>query len=81
MAVKSCIINEDTPRTIDDIINEKVDLLYDFCILLGRHDHREKAVRTMLKECGTEYRMTIKLHDILRGRRTLNQVLKEGGLI
>ena len=68
-----------------EIINEKVDLLYDFCILKhrrwGKPDNREDAVKKMLTECGTEFRMQNALHDVLMGRIKLTDLLKQKGLM
>ena len=68
-----------------EIINEKVDLLYDFCILRHRRgnkeDARENAVRQMLKKCGTETRMQIALHDVLMDKITLSELLQQKGMM
>ena len=67
-----------------EIINEKVELLYDFCILRhgrGKEDSREDAVRKLLTKCGTEIRMETVLHDVLVGRISLTELLQKKGLI
>ena len=72
---------------LKEIIDEKVQLLYDFCILTHHgksgkgKDKREKSVRAMLAECGTERKMTVALHDVLMGRETINQVLQRKELM
>ena len=63
---------------VQDMVDYKIDLLYDFAILVGR-DRREPLVRKWLKQCGTEYQMTTRLHDVIRGRKPLNTALKEAG--
>lgn len=68
----------------EELINEKVELLYDFCILRhrrGEADSREDAVRELLNKCGTESRMQNVLHDVLLERTTLTDLLKEKGLM
>lgn len=69
--------------TIEDIVEEKISLLYDFCILRrGKHkakDSREQNVREMLLTCGNEARMEIALHGIHIGDYTLNKLLEMKG--
>lgn len=68
----------------EELINEKVELLYDFCILRyrkGKPDAREDAVRELLNKCGTETRMQNALHDVLLERITLTELLQKKGLI
>lgn len=64
-----------------NIIREKVSLLKDFCILSRKKDPREKAVKTALKQCGSEFRMEQMLHDVLVGRTTIDAVLQQKGLM
>lgn len=67
-----------------EIINEKVELLYDFCKLRHRKggpDSREDAVRRLLANCGNEHRMQIVLHDVLMDRVPLTDLLKKKGLM
>lgn len=67
-----------------ELINEKVELLYDFHILRckkKKEDPRENAVRKLLAECGTESRMQNVLHDVLLERTTLTDLLREKGLM
>jgi hypothetical protein len=68
----------------EELINEKVEMLYDFCILRHRKkkpDAREDAVRELLTECGTESRMQNVLHDVLLERITLTELLQRKGLM
>lgn len=68
----------------EELINEKIELLYDFCILRYRRrkpDARENAVRELLEECGTESRMQNALHDVILERITLTELLQKKGLI
>lgn len=63
------------------VINEKISLLQDFCILKKGDKETEKAVKTLLKECQTELKATITLHDVLQGRETLQHLLKRKGIV
>ena len=68
--------------TVDTIVDKKVSLLYDFCILTRDKythvDSREHEVRALLTACGTEERMTILLHDVLACRTTIDDLLRKG---
>lgn len=69
--------------TIEDIVEEKINLLYDFRILRrGKYksrDSREQTVRRMLLACGNENRMETALHGIHIGDYTLNELLRMKG--
>ena len=70
--------------TTEEFVNEKVELLYDFCILRhrrGNPDSREDAVRKLLTKCGTEIKMETVLHDVLLDRISLTELLQKKGLI
>lgn len=72
-----------TNDTIEDIIDKKVYLLYDFCLLTRRKrkpDPREATIRKLLADCGNESRMTITLRDVLIGRITLDDLIEKKGL-
>ena len=65
------------------IINEKIRMLYDFCILtkaFGRHDSKEARVREMLEMCTTEFEIERVLHDLLTGEETLVHLLARKGV-
>ena len=65
-----------------EIIYEKLELLYDFCILTMRankHDPKENRVREMLSSCKSEREMERTLHDVLVGNETLEQLLARKG--
>lgn len=64
-----------TPSDINDIINEKLQILRDFK-LLGR---RTKTVRKILARCNTELEMERKLYDVLHGNMTLEQLIQKEG--
>ena len=64
-----------TPSNINDIINEKLQILRDFK-LLGR---RTKTVRKILARCNTELEMERKLYDVLHGNMTLEQLIQKEG--
>lgn len=63
---------------LQDAVDKKVSLLYDFCIL---HKRQEPQVRTLLTQCKSENEMTRVLHDVLLGRTTLTQLLKKKGVM
>ena len=68
----------------EELINEKVEMLYDFCILRHKRrepDAREDAVRELLNKCGTEFKMQNVLHDVLLERITLTELLQKKGLM
>ena len=76
--------NNKSTDTLEDIVDKKIALLYDICILrrtkYSKHDSREQSVREYLTKCGTESRITSVLHDILMYNKTLDELLQEGGI-
>ena len=73
-----------TPNTLEEEVDKKVSLLYDFYILhqknrRNRNDPREPMVRRMLTECGSVCNMNNALHNVVRGDCTLNELLKRKG--
>ena len=69
-------------KTMTEIICEKIQLLYDFCILMTRyhmHDPNENRVREMLEACKSEREIERTLHDVLVGNETLAQLLARKG--
>lgn len=73
-------------ETVDDVVDKKINLLYDFCILKrnGRTvDPREDTVRSVLTAIGSrcstvassEYAMSAALHDVLRYECTLEEMI------
>lgn len=75
------ISTESTECPKDEIIDKKVSLLYDLCILLGRrrNDSREEAVRALLASYSNEQQIDNAIHPIIVGNCTLNQTLKRKG--
>ena len=76
------------PEKVEDIVDKKINLLYDFYILKQSKQHhftdpRENAVRRFLTSVGSrcatiessEHAMTVALHDVLKGEKTLEQML------
>jgi hypothetical protein len=65
--------------TLQDVIDKKISLLYDFCIL--RHpkkkeaDPREQSVRTALTKYGSKYRIDAKMRDVLIGDTPIETLL------
>lgn len=76
-----------TTDTTEIVVEKKISLLYDFCILVKRKglhgvvipDPREETVREMLTACETELVMTNRLHDVLKGEYDLNTLLQRNG--
>ncbi len=79
------------PEKVEDIVDKKINLLYDFYILKQSKTHRftdprESAVRKYLTNLGkqhatvesAEHAMTTALHGVLRGDKTLDQMLGGG---
>lgn len=74
-------------ETLEDVVDKKINLLYDFCALKeskqGHHtDPREPEVRRFLTTLGTgksidgaEDAMTTALHDVIRFEKTVEQML------
>ncbi len=69
--------------TFEDIVEEKIDLLYDFHYLRRNrnnpHDIREERVRQMLLACGNENRINSAIRGIHTGDYTLNELLERKG--
>ena len=72
-----------TAITFEDIVEEKISLLYDFHYLRHKkdsyHDPREEQVRQMLLACGNENRINSAIRGIHIGDYTLNELLKMKG--
>ena len=59
-----------------DPIDEKVQLLHDFCILTDESVEDEATIRNILATCKTELQMEHKLHNVLRGNETLKDLIQ-----
>ena len=81
-------------RHIDENpVETKIAMLYEFCVLTPQvikvrkksrtelPDEREPAVRKILEQCTNEIQMEQVLHDIVVGRKSLNTMLKQKGLM
>lgn len=68
--------NEMTNR---DPIDVKIELLHDFDILRSSVK-KEVATRRILADCKNELQMDIKLHDLLRGKVTLDDIIEKEGI-
>lgn len=72
-----------TTATFEDIVEEKISLLYDFRYLRHKKDAyfdpREEQVRKMLLACGNENRINSAIRGIHTGDYTLNELLKMKG--
>ena len=65
-------------------VNEKIEYLYDLCILKKRHrgteaDPLEEAVRAILTACKTERAMSACLHDIIFNDKPIKTLVAEKG--
>ena len=73
------------PCTLGDVVDKKISLLYDFCILkhkrYGKPDDREDAVRRFLSQYKSEYSMTKAIHPVVFGECKLNEFLRKKGVI
>lgn len=66
--------------TKKDLVEKKISLLQDFCIL-RKNDDREPLVKTVLEECSSEYEMSRILHDVLVDNITLDAMLTRKGVM
>ena len=67
-------VEVDNNETLADIVDKKIGLLRDFCILKG-YGKKEKLVRELLSRCTNDLQMDILLHDVLVGNTTLDEML------
>ena len=70
-----------TADTKSNVIDKKVSLLYDFCILTKRDGNKESAVRTLLEQYNNEYEMSQVLHNVLCGDTTIDELLIQKGVM
>ena len=75
-----------TSEPAEVVADKKISLLYDLHILKGRlskngkkltKDSRESALRDVLSRYCTETQIDNALHDVVYGRKTLNQFLAQ----
>ena len=72
-----------TTEDIKTIVDEKVQILYDFCVLntRGRYnnpDPLETEVREFLTARGTEFAMQSAIIDVITYKKSIYQMLKGG---
>ena len=68
------------PDPMDVAVDKKVSLLYQLCILCKSKkdpDAREVAVRKVLSQCTSERALTITLHDVVAGNKSINTFLAQ----
>lgn len=73
-------IGETTPDPMNVAVDKKVSLLYQLCILCKDKkdpDAREDAVRKVLSQCTSERALTIALHDVVAGNKSINTFLAQ----
>lgn len=58
-------------------INQKLELLRDFCILKTNAYKQEEAIREILGACKSEMEMDRKLRDLLIGDKSLKEFIKQ----
>lgn len=66
--------------TKKDLVEKKIALLHDFC-LLKKNDDREPLVKAVLDKCVDEYEMSRVLRDVLVGNTTLDAMLTRKGVM
>jgi hypothetical protein len=64
-----------TRKNEPNIIDAKIELLRDLCILTRNAKKQEAAVRAILERCQSEVRIEQKLHDLLCGNETLKEFI------
>lgn len=57
-------------------IDDKIEVLQDFCILRKNAKKQEMAVRAILATCDTEIQMEQKLYNMLRGKETIHDFIQ-----
>ena len=72
-------IRNTQPDTIGTVIDKKMNLLKDFCILKDNDYKKESTLRKVLAQYNSEYDITVALHDIILGRQTLDDFLAQKG--
>ena len=69
-----------SPEPIEVTIDKKVSLLYQLCVLCKNKknpDSREAALREVLSQYGSERALTIALHDVVSGNKSINTFLEQ----
>ena len=70
------------PEPISVVIDKKIALLYDFCLLVqgkdGSDDDYEAPLRSILKEYPTEHSITMAIHDIIMERISIEEFIAQG---
>lgn len=61
-------------------IDYKIKVLKEFCILAPNAKKKETAIRNILSGCRNEYEADAKLHDVLYGNETLDDMLTRKGV-
>ena len=76
---------EETEQTKEDVIDQKIGILYHFdALLYGKNradDEREELVRKVLDTYESETQMTIAIHDIIWGEETIDAWLERKGVM
>ena len=59
-----------------NIVDDKIELLKDFCILRKGATKQEESVRIILSNCPNELAMERKLFNVLHGNESLKDLIK-----
>jgi hypothetical protein len=72
--------------TIEDCVEFRIEMLYDFRILTklqqrnAKPDPREERVRKLLQSKKSEREMETALHDVFAGHKSIDKLLRESGV-
>jgi hypothetical protein len=73
-----------TTDTLDVLIEKKISLLYELCMLTMRkhkNDPREDAVRKILSRCTSGTQIDNALYGVVRYECTINDLIRAKGVI
>jgi hypothetical protein len=63
------------------LVDEKIELLKDFCILRRGATKQEEAVRNILATCDSEIQMEQKLYNMLHGKETIKEFISKNHML
>ena len=64
-----------TKTSIEDAAAEKMGILTDLGLLRRVPTSKTNLLNDLLLKCGSEHEMTTMLHDFIRGKETLDELL------
>ena len=65
-----------TKEELNALIDEKIELLRDFCVLSRASKKNEDAVRKILATCKTEVQVEQKVHNLIVRKETLKEFIQ-----